>query len=142
MMENSQEKGMNIPDDLKYYENHQWLKIIDDITVICGITDFLQNSFGEVMLVEFINKIFNSEIETGENIAIMESGKNSIDIKVICSGRVIEINKALEESPKLINSDPYGDGWVYKIEVEDITMVNDILDPDEYLDIIFTDDDF
>ncbi|MCL2155003.1 MAG: glycine cleavage system protein GcvH [Leptospirales bacterium] len=138
-MKDSQEKGMNIPDDLKYHENHQWLKIVDDITVICGITDFLQDSFGEISLVEFINKILNSEIETGEKIAIVESTKNSIDIKAICSGRVIEINRVLEESPELINSDPYGDGWIYKIEVEDITMVNDILDPDEYLDIIFTD---
>ena len=139
-MKNNQEKGMNIPDDLKYHENHQWLKIVDDITAICGVTDFLQDTLGEVTLVEFINNILNSEVDVGEKIAIVESTKDSIDIKTITSGRVIEINRVLEESPELINSDPYGDGWIYKIEIEDITMLNDILDPDEYLDIIFTED--
>jgi glycine cleavage system H protein len=139
-MKHNQEKEMNIPEDLKYHESHQWLKIVDDINVICGVTDFLQDSIGEIALVEFINNILNSEIEADENIAIMESTKNSADIKAITSGRVIEINRALEDSPELINSDPYGDGWIYKIEIEDITKLNDILEPDEYLDIIFTED--
>ena len=137
----SQEKGMNIPDDLKYHENHQWLKIIDDITVVCGVTDYFQDDTGEIALVEFINNILNSEIEVGEKLAIIESTKNSIDIKAIAAGRVIEINRVLEESPDLINTDPYGDGWLYKIEVEDVTMLDNILDPDEYLDIIFIEDD-
>jgi len=141
-MKNNQEKGMNIPDELKYHENHQWLKMIDDITVICGITDFIQDNIGEIILVEFINNILSSEIEVDDKIAIIESSKNSIDIKAITSGRVIEINRVLEEAPELINSDPYGDGWIYKIEVEDITKLNSILEPDEYLDIIFTDDLF
>ena len=141
-MKNNQEKGMNIPDDIKYLENHQWLKIIDDITIICGVTDYIQDSIGEVNLVEFINNISNSEIEPGEKIAIIESIKDSIDIKAFVSGRVIEINRDLEESPELINSDPYGDGWIYKMEISDTTMLDDILDPDEYLDIIFTEDLF
>jgi len=136
----SQEKGMNIPDDLKYHENHQWLKIIDDITVVCGVTDYFQDDTGEIALVEFINNILNSEIEVGEKLAIIESTKNSIDIKAIAAGRVIEINRVLEESPDLINTDPYGDGWLYKIEVEDVTMIDNIIDPDEYLEIIFGED--
>ena len=136
----SQEKGMNIHDDLKYHENHQWLKMVDDITIICGITDYLQNSIGEIALVEFINNILNSEIEVGEKIAIIESTKDSIDIKATMSGRVIEINRVLEEAPDLINSDPYGDGWIYKVEVEDVTMLDDIIEPDEYLEIILGED--
>jgi glycine cleavage system H protein len=141
-MKNNQERGMNIPDELKYRENHQWLKIIDDITIICGVTDYIQDSIGEINLVEFINNILNSEIEPGEKIAIIESIKDSMDIKAFVSGRVIEINRDLEESPELINSDPYGDGWIYKLEINDTTMLNDILEPDEYLDIIFTEDLF
>ena len=141
-MKNNKEKETNIPDDLKYHESHQWLKIIDDINVICGITDFGQDSIGEITLVEFINNILNSEIEAEENIAIVESTRNSVDIKAITSGRIIEINRALEDSPELINSDPYGDGWIYKIEIEDISRLDDILDPDEYFDIIFTEDLF
>ena len=141
-MKNNQEKGMNIQDDLKYHENHQWMKMIDDITMICGVTDYIQDNIGEITLVEFINNIKNSEIETGEKIAIVESMKDTIDIKVVASGRIIEINRDLEESPELINSDPYGDGWIYKIEIDDTIMINDILEPDEYLDIIFTEDLF
>ena len=141
-MKNNQEKGMNIPDDLKYHEKHQWLKMIDDITMICGITDYFQNSMGEINLVEFINNILNSEIETGEKIVIVESTKSSTDIKAIASGRIIDINRDLEESPELINNDPYGDGWIYKIEIDDTNILNDILEPDEYLDIIFTEDIF
>jgi len=141
-MENNKERGMNIPDDLKYHEKHQWLKIIDDITIICGLTDYIQDTIGEINLVEFINNISNSEIETGEKIAIIESIKDSVDIKSIVSGRVIEINRDLEETPELVNSDPYGDGWIYKIEINDAAMLNGILDPDEYLDIIFTEDLF
>jgi len=140
-MKNKQEKDMNIPDDLKYHENHQWLKMIDGITLVCGITDYLQDSIGEIALVEFIKNILNSEIDVGEKIAIIESTKDFMDIKSIIPGRIIEINRVLEDSPELVNSDPYGDGWLYKIEVEDVTMLDNILDPDEYLDIIFTEDD-
>jgi glycine cleavage system H protein len=141
-MKNNQENGMNIPDDLKYHESHIWLKMIDDITVICGITDYLQDSIGEITLVEFINNILNSEIEIGEKLAIIESTENSIDIKAITSGIVIEINRDLEESPELVNSDPYGEGWIYKIEIDDITKLDNILEPDEYLDLIFKEDLF
>jgi len=141
-MKNNQEKDMNIPDDLKYYENHQWVKIIDDITVICGVTDYFQDNTGEIILVEFINNVLRSDVETGEKIAIVESTKESIDIKAIASGQIIEINRALEESPDLLNTDPYGEGWIYKIEVEDITMIENIIEPDEYLDIILGEDLF
>jgi glycine cleavage system H protein len=134
------EKGMNVPDDLKYKDNHQWLKMTDDITGICGITDFAQNNLGDITLVEFINNILNSELEEGEKIAIIESPKDSIDVYSIVTGKIIEINRALEDSPELLNSDPYGDGWIFKIEVEDITVFDDLLEPDEYLEIILPDD--
>lgn len=134
------EKGMNVPDDLKYKDNHQWLKMTDDITGICGITDFAQNNLGDITFVEFINNILNSELEEGEKIAIIESPKDSIDVYSIVTGKIIEINRALEDSPELLNSDPYGDGWIFRIEVEDITMFDDLLEPDEYLETILPDD--
>lgn len=134
------EKGMNVPDDLKYKDNHQWLKMTDDITGICGITDFAQNNLGDITFVEFINNILNSELEEGEKIAIIESPKDSIDVYSIVTGKIIEINRALEDSPELLNSDPYGDGWIFKIEVEDIAMFDDLLEPDEYLETILPDD--
>lgn len=134
------EKGMNVPDDLKYKDNHQWLKMTDDITGICGITDFAQNNLGDITFVEFINNILNSELEEGEKIAIIESPKDSIDVYSIVTGKIIEINRALEDSPELLNSDPYGDGWIFRIEVEDISMFDDLLEPDEYLETILPDD--
>ena len=134
------EKGMNVLDDIKYKENHQWIKMLDDITGICGITDFAQNNLGEITFVEFINKIVHSEIGDDEKIAIIESPKNSMDVFSLVSGKVIEINRSLEDSPELLNSDPYGDGWIFKIEVEDISMLDDLLEPDEYLETILPDD--
>jgi len=134
------EKGMNVPDDLKYKDNHQWLKMTDDITGICGITDFAQNNLGDITFVEFINNILNSELEEDEKIAIIESPKDSIDVYSIVTGKIIEINRALEDSPELLNNDPYGDGWIFRIEVEDISMFDDLLEPDEYLETILPDD--
>ena len=137
---NNPEKGMNVPDDLKYKDNHQWLKMIDDITGVCGITDFAQNNLGDITFVEFINNILNSELDEGEKIAIVESPKDSVDVYSIVTGKIIEINRALEDSPELLNSDPYGDGWIFKIEVEDISMLDELLEPDEYLETILPDD--
>ena len=134
------EKGMNVPDDLKYKGNHQWLKMTDDITGICGITDFAQNNLGDITFVEFINNILNSELDEGEKIAIIESPKDSLDVYSIVTGKIIEINRALEDSPELLNTDPYGDGWIFKIEVEDISIFDDLLEPDEYLETILPDD--
>jgi len=137
---NNTEKGMNVPDDLKYKDNHQWIKMIDDITGVCGITDFGQNSLGEITFLEFINNILNSEIDDEEKIAIIESPKDSFDVYSILTGKIIEINRTLEDSPELINSDPYGDGWIFKIEIEDAAMLDDLMDPDEYLETILPDD--
>ena len=137
---NNPEKGMNVPDDLKYKDNHQWLKMIDDITGVCGITDFAQNNLGDITFVEFINNILNSELDEGEKIAIIESPKDSVDVYSIVTGKIIEINRALEDSPELLNSDPYGDGWIFKIEIEDVSMLDELLEPDEYLETILPDD--
>jgi glycine cleavage system H protein len=137
---NNKEKEMNIPDDLKYSEDHQWIKMIDDITGICGITDFAQNDLGEIVLVEFINNIVNRETEKGEKIAIIESLKDSIDIFSILPGKILEINRYLEDSPELINSSTYEDGWIYKIELEDALLLEDLLEPDEYIENIMPDD--
>ena len=134
------EKGLNFPDDLKYKDNHQWLKMIDDITAVCGITDFSQDSLGEITFVEFINNILHSEIGDDEKIAIIESPKDSIDVLSMVAGKIIEINRVLEDSPELLNSDPYGDGWIFKIELEDATMIDDLMEPDEYLETILPDD--
>jgi len=134
------EKGMNVPDDLKYNNNHQWLKMTDDITGVCGITDFAQNNLGEITFMEFINNILNSELAEDEKIAIVESPKDSIDVYSIVSGKIIEINRTLEDSPELLNNDPYGDGWIFKIELDDVTMLDDLMEPDEYLETILPDD--
>jgi glycine cleavage system H protein len=134
------EKGMNVPDDLKYRENHQWIKMIDDITGICGITDFIQNSLGDITFVEFINNIIGSENPEDEKIAIIESPKDSFDVYSMVAGKILEINRSLEDSPELLNSDPYGDGWIFKIEIEDAMVLDDLLEPDEYLETILPDD--
>lgn len=140
MIMRNHERGMNVPDDLKYNKNNLWIKMIDDITGICGITDFAQNELGDIVFFEYMNNVLNSELEENEKIAIVESTKDSLDILTIHSGKIIEINRVIEDSPELINEDPYGEGWIFKIELEDSSAIEDLLEPDEYLEMIMPDD--
>ena len=136
------EKGMNVPDDLKYNENHLWIRMIDDITAFCGITDFAQYNLGEIVYSEFVSNVINSELETNHKIAIIESTKDSIDVTCPLTGKIIEINRNIEDSPELLNEDPYGEGWIFKIEFEDVASTEDLLEPDEYLELIMPDEVF
>ena len=134
------EKGLNVPDDLKYSETQFWIRMSDDITGTCGITDFAQNSVGDITFVEFINNILHLEIDTDEKIALIESPSDTLDIYSIVPGKIIEINRSLEDDPDLLNNDPYGDGWIYRIEVDDSISLDELLEPDEYLETIIPDD--
>ncbi|MDY6026156.1 glycine cleavage system protein GcvH [Bergeyella zoohelcum] len=105
---------MNIPAELKYTKDHEWVKIEGNIATV-GITDFAQGELGDIVFVDV--DTVDEELSAGEVFGSVEAVKTVSDLYLPVSGKVIEFNEALEDQPELVNSDPYGEGWIIKIEV-------------------------
>jgi len=120
----------SIPEDLKYTKDHEWIRIIDDFTGVCGITDHAQEMLTDIVFVE----LPEIDIETGmgEQIAVVESVKAVSDVYSPVSGKIIEVNLEIEDSPELINSDPYGNGWIFKIEIKKPDELDELMDSNQY----------
>ncbi|RKY21427.1 MAG: glycine cleavage system protein GcvH [Planctomycetota bacterium] len=118
-----------IPKELKYTESHEWVRVEDGIAVV-GITDHAQHELGDIVFVELPET--DAEYGAGEAAATVESVKAASDIYSPLSGRVVEVNEALEDSPELVNKSPYGDGWIFKIEISDPSELDALLDADAY----------
>ena len=123
---------MNIPSDLKYSKSHEWIKIENNIATI-GVTDFAQGELGDVVFVE-INKNVEAQIE--DPIGTIEAVKTVADVFAPLSGKVIEVNEKLNDSPELVNKDPYGEGWLAKLEITNASEVNSLLDDKSYKTLI------
>ena len=121
---------MNTPSDLLYSTDHEWVRQDGDIATI-GITDFAQDSLGDVVFVEA--PPVGEKVARGDSSGEIESTKSVSDLYAPVSGDVAEVNDALEESPELVNSDPYGEGWIYKIEMSDVGELEHLMDADAYL---------
>ena len=104
----------NIPDNLQYRESHEWIDLAQDPALV-GITDYAQNALGDVVFVE-LPKV-GRQVQAGEQIAVIESVKAASDIYAPATGEIMAVNDALAGNPALINTDPYGDGWMFKIKV-------------------------
>ena len=128
-MEN--DKGKKIESGLKYTEKHEWVRIEGDI-VYCGITDFAQNSLGDMVFVEFTDDIEGENIVKGDTIAVVESSKAASDVYSPVSGEVLEVNTLIEDTPETLNSDPYGDGWFIKLKPAKSDELNSLLSAEEY----------
>lgn len=107
---------MNIPSDLLYTKDHEWVKIDGDIATV-GVTDFAQGELGDIVYVEIETE--GESLEAGDVFGTVEAVKTVSDLFMPVSGEVIEINESLESNPEVVNSDPYGDGWMIKIKVSD-----------------------
>ncbi len=116
---------MNIPKDLLYTEDHEWIKIDGDIATI-GVTDYAQNELGDIVFVEV--DTIDDELDKGEAFGTIEAVKTVSDLFMPITGTVIEFNENLESDPEAINKDPFGNGWIVKIKVTDATEVEDLLD--------------
>ena len=109
------------PSDLKFLDSHEWIKV-DENTVIVGISDHAQNELGEVVFVEL--PAIGDEFVSGDEAAVVESVKAASEVYTPLSGEVIEVNDALEESPELVNTSPYEEGWFFKLKVSDENLVS------------------
>ncbi len=116
---------MNIPEELLYTEDHEWVKI-DGEMVTVGVTDYAQNELGDIVFVEV--DTVDDELDKGEAFGTIEAVKTVSDIFMPITGTVIEFNENLESDPEAINKDPFGDGWIVKIKVTDTTELDDLLD--------------
>ena len=119
------------PSDLKFLDSHEWVKVDDD-TVIVGISDHAQNELGEVVFVEL--PAIGDEFVSGDEAAVVESVKAASEVYTPLSGEVIEVNEALEESPELVNTSPYEDGWFFKLRVSDENLgsIDSLMTAEEY----------
>ena len=120
----------NIPEDLKYTKDHEWIKIVDDFTGICGITDHAQEMLTDIVFVELPE--VDDEVKQGEQVAVVESVKAVSDVFAPASGTIMEVNSTLEDSPELVNSEPYEGGWLFKIDVKNMDELNDLMNAEEY----------
>jgi len=123
----------NVPSELKFLSSHEWLAVDGDIATI-GVSDHAQELLGDLVFVELPEE--GSTVLIGDTVAVIESVKAASDTYAPISGEIIEVNSELEDSPEKINDDPYGDGWMYKIKIEDHSEVDDMLDASAYAEII------
>lgn len=124
---------MNIPSELKYTKDHEWIKIEDD-TITIGITDFAQTELGDIVYVEV--ETLDETLEIEEVFGTVEAVKIVSDLFLPVSGEIIEFNESLEDEPEKVNNDPYGEGWMIKVKCSDVSQLDDLLSAEEYKAII------
>ncbi|EMA18513.1 glycine cleavage system protein GcvH [Haloarcula argentinensis] len=125
--------SFDVPDDLRYLESHEWVRVAGD-TAKVGITAFAQDELGDVVFVELPEE--GAELTAGEDFGVVESIKAVSDVYAPVSGTVTAVNDRLRDEPELLNEDPFGDGWMLKLEVDDESETDDLLSPDAYRDQI------
>ena len=124
---------MKFPENLKYSKDHEWI-LVDGDKATVGITDFAQSELGEIVYVDVESE--GETIDKGETFGSIEAVKTVSDLNIPVTGEVLEFNERLEDEPELVNSDPYGDGWIIKISVEDAADLDDLFDSAGYKEFI------
>ena len=120
---------MNIPVDLKYTQDHEWIRVEGDVAVV-GVTDFAQGELGDVVFVEIETE--GEELDKGETFGTVEAVKTVSDLFMPVGGVVAEFNEALADEPELVNKDPYGEGWMIKIKIADTAELDELISAEEY----------
>jgi len=120
----------NVPSELKYAKSHEWLKVAADGTALVGITDYAQNSLGDITFVQ-VPKV-GAVLKAGETFGVVESVKAASDVYSPVAGTVIEVNKALDSNPEKVNSSPYTDGWMLKLKLADAGEGDKLLSSEDY----------
>lgn len=120
---------MNIPEGLKYTKDHEWIKVDGNVGTI-GITDYAQGELGDIVYIDIEND--QDEVSEGDSIGTIEAVKTVADMNAPVSGKVIEVNEGLNDAPETVNSDPYGDGWIVKMELSDPAELDKLMDAETY----------
>ncbi len=124
---------MNHPNDLKYARSHEWARL-DGELVVTGITDHAQDALGDLVFVELPE--VGRQVSTGDEVGVVESVKTASDIYAPIDGEIVEVNEALTDDPDLVNTDPYGAGWIYKIKPANVADLDNLLSASDYEDSI------
>ncbi|NQT78314.1 MAG: glycine cleavage system protein GcvH [Bacteroidetes bacterium] len=124
---------MNIPDNLKYTKDHEWLKIDGDEALI-GITEFAQKELGDIVFIEVETE--GESLDAGEAFGTIEAVKTVSDLFMPIAAEVLEFNEELEANPEIVNKDPYGEGWIIKIKFADPSGLDELLDADSYKELV------
>jgi len=124
---------MNIPDELKYTEEHEWIRVEGD-EIVVGVTDFAQSELGDVVFIELETEGENLSI--GDTFGTIEAVKTVSDLYMPVDGQVVKVNPALEETPELVNSEPFGEGWMIRIRPSDPSQLDDLIPADQYRSMI------
>lgn len=124
----------NIPANLKYTSDHEWIRLGDDGIATVGVTDYAQECLGDVTFVELPS--VGSSYKKGDTFGVVESVKAASDLYMPAGAEIIESNSALEESPELINQDPYGEGWIARVRLSDPSELDQLMNSDQYANLI------
>lgn len=124
----------HVPDALYYTKDHEWVELHEDGTATVGITDYAQESLGDITFVEFPQA--GDAFAVGDTFGVVESVKAASDLFMPLSGEVVEINESVDSEPELLNQDPYKAGWLLKIRLEDPSQVQELLQPEAYSELI------
>jgi len=124
---------MNIPKNLKYTKDHEWIRVEGDHAFV-GITDYAQGELGDVVFVEIETE--GETLEKEEVFGTIEAVKTVSDMFMPVSGEVVEVNEKLEDTPEVVNKDPYGDGWLIKVALKDSAELEELLTPDQYQELL------
>jgi len=124
---------MNVPDDLKYTTEHEWIRVEGEEIVI-GVTDFAQGELGDVVFVEIETE--GETLSKGDTFGNIEAVKTVSDLYMPLDGEVVEVNSVLEDTPEIVNSQPFGDGWMVRIKMSDPAQLEELLSAEEYRKLI------
>ncbi|MGW8314003.1 MAG: glycine cleavage system protein GcvH [Bacteroidales bacterium] len=124
---------MNVPDTLKYTREHEWIRVEGDEIVI-GVTDFAQGELGDVVFIEI--ETAGETLSRGDTFGTIEAVKTVSDLYMPVDGEVLEVNPALEDTPEVVNSKPYDEGWMIRVRMSDAAQLDDLLDPEAYGQLI------
>lgn len=128
-----------IPQELRYIATHQWVRLDDDGVATVGITDFAQESLGDVVFVEIPE--LGSQVRGAEEAGMVESVKSASDVFSPVTGEVVAINEDLEDEPERINEDPYGEGWLFRVRISDPSELETLLDAEAYQAVVASEED-
>ncbi|MCD6200440.1 MAG: glycine cleavage system protein GcvH [Bacteroidales bacterium] len=124
---------MNIPDNLKYTKDHEWVRVEDDVAWV-GITDYAQGELGDIVFVEI--ETVGDSLNKGETFGTVEAVKTVSDVFLPVSGEILESNPVLSDTPEVVNEDPYGEGWMIKVKMSNPAELDDLMDVEAYQKMI------